>query len=224
MLLGLGDNDAQDAIVEFSRDVLLVDTSWEVEAARELAETALGEPVLGLVSGLLLDLLRLFLVGDLGAGLMSLGLLLILDSCVVGIVFLAVVGDGASGFSALDEASGRSAGSVGALSLATDEHGLRLGELDMNIRLLHAGEFAVKLIELSGLADIKLGLPVAKAGAASASSVGSLARVAVEVVKETEERGEGSVGVVEVTGEKSHCICCVVGDGFESEVLQVDGV
>jgi hypothetical protein len=223
VLLGLGDNNAQDTIVEFSRDVVLVYTSGEVEAARKLAEAALGEPVLGLVSKLLLNLLGLFLVGNLSAGLVSLGLLLILDSGVMGAaVFLVVVGDSASGFSALDEASGRSAGSVGAFGLAANEHSLRLGELDVNVRLLHAGEFAVKLVGLSSLADIELGLPVAKAAAASAISVGSLARVAVEVVKKTEERGEGGVGVVEVAGEESHCVCC--GDGFKSEVLQVDSV
>lgn len=224
VLLGLGDNDAQNTIVEFSRDVFLVYTSGKVEAARELSEAALGEPVLGLVVRLLLNLLGLFVVGDLSAGLVSLGLLLIFDSGVVGVVvFLVVIGDSASGFSALDEASGRSAGSVSALGLAADEHSLRLGELDVNIRLLHTGEFAMKLVGLSSFADIELGLPVAKATATSAISVGSLARVAVEVVKEAEERGKGSVGVVEVAGEESHYVCCI-GDGFGSEVFQVDSV
>jgi len=224
VLLGLGDNDAQDTIVEFSRDVVLINTSGEVEASRELAEAALSEPVLGLVSGLLLNLLGLLLVGDLSASLVSLGLLLVLDGGVVGVlVFFAVLSDGASSFSALDEASRRGAGSVGALSLASDEHGLRLGELDVDIRLLHAGEFTVEFISLSSLADIEFGLPVAEAAAASAISVGSLARVAVEVVKETEEGSEGSVGVVEVAGEESHCVCCV-GDRFESELLQIDSV
>lgn len=225
VLLGLGDNDAQDTIVEFSRDVFLINTSGEVEAAREFAEAALGEPVLGLVDGLLLNFLGLFMVGDLGAGLVSLGLLLVFDGGVVGVaVFLAVISDGASGFGALDETSGRGAGSVGALGLAADEHGLRFSELDVNIRLVHTGELAVKLVGFSSLADIELGLPVAEAAAASATiSVGSLARVAVKVVKETEERSEGSVGVVEVAREESHFVDCV-GGGFESEVLQVNGV
>ena len=77
VLLGLGNNNAQDAILKLGRDVVLIDTSWEVEAARELAEGALGEPVLGLITGLLLDLLGLLVVGDFGA-LVSLGLGLIL--------------------------------------------------------------------------------------------------------------------------------------------------
>jgi len=224
VLLGLGNNNAQDTIVELGRNVVLINSSGEVEASRELAEAALCEPVLGLISRLLLNVIVLLLVGDLSAGLVGLGLLLILDgSVVVVLVLLAALGDSALGFVALDEASGRSASSVGALSLAADEHGLRLGELDVNIRLLHAGEFTVEFVGLSGLADIELGLPVAEAAAASAISVlSALARVAVEVVKKTEERGEGSVGgVVEVAGEESHCVCCVI-DGFEDELIQSD--
>lgn len=223
VLLGLGNNDAQDTIVELGRNVVLINSSGEVEASRELAEAALGEPVLGLISRLLLNLIVLLLVGDLSASLVGLGLLLTLDGSVVVVLVLLTTLDSALGFVALDEASGRSASSVGALSLAADEHGLRLGELDVNIRLLHSGEFTVEFVGLSGLADIELGLPVAKAAAASAISVlSSLARVAVEVIKETEERGEGSVGgVVEVAGEESHCVCCVV-DGFEDEMIQSD--
>lgn len=223
VLLGLGNNDAQDTIAELGRNVVLINSSGEVEASRELAEAALGEPVLGLISRLLLNVIVLLLVGDLSAGLVGLGLLLILDGSMVVVLVLLTALDSALGFVALDEASGRSASSVGALSLASDEHGLRLGELDVNIRLLHAGEFTVEFVGLSGLADIELGLPVAEAAAASAISVlSALARVAVEVVKETEERGEGSVGgVVEVAREESHCVCYVVG-GFEDELIQSD--
>jgi hypothetical protein len=209
VLLGLGNNNAQDTVLKLGRDVVLVDTSGEVEAARELAEGALGEPVLGLITGLLLDLLGLLVVGDFGA-LVSFGLGLVLNFGVVRVLVLIValaLSNGALGLRALDEASGRSAGSVCALSLAADGHGLRLSEFDVNVVLGHAGELSMELVGFASLADIELGLPVGEAASASTTVLLSLTRVAIEVVEETEEGSKGSIGVVEVAREESHCVC-----------------
>lgn len=209
VLLGLGNNNAQDAILKLGRDVVLIDTSGEVEAARELAEGALGEPVLGLITGLLLDLLGLLVVGDFGA-LVSLGLGLILNLGVVRVLVLIVIltlGNGASGLGALDETSWRSAGSVCALSLAADGHGLRISEFDVDVLLGHAGELSMELVGLASLADIELGLPVGEAASTGTTVLLSLTRVAIEVVEETKEGSKGSIGVVEVAREESHCVC-----------------
>jgi hypothetical protein len=209
VLLGLGHNNAQDAILEFSRDILLVDMGGEVKAARELADGALSEPVLRLVSGLLLGHLGLLLMlGYFGASLVGSGLLFILNSSVVRVLmFLTALGDSTLFLTALDKSSGWSAGSIGTLSLAADLHRLRLGEFDLNIFFTHAGKLSMKLIGLSSLADIELRLPVTETTAASAVLSLVLTRVAVKVVKETEERGKGSIGVVKVAREESHCVC-----------------
>lgn len=81
MLLGLGDHNGEDAVLEVGADGVLVNSSGEVEAARELANAALSEPVLGLVGrllllGLLLGfllrlLLGLLLLASLAARLVS---------------------------------------------------------------------------------------------------------------------------------------------------------
>jgi hypothetical protein len=83
---------------------------------------------------------------------------------------------------------------------------LRLGEFDLNIFFAHARKLSMELIGLSSLADIELRLPVAETTAASAVLSLVLTRVAIEVVKETEERGKGSIGVVEVAREESHYV------------------
>jgi len=220
VLLGLGDDDAQDTILEGSRDGVLVDAGGEVEAARELAKAALSEPVLGRVGRLLLDLL-LGLLNDFGALLVGLGLSLILNCGVVrALAVVAALGDGTARGSVFNQTSRGSAGSVGALGLAADEHCLGLGEFDVDVLLAHSRELAVELIGLCSLADIKLRLPVAQTTAAAILSL-SLARVAVEVVEEAEEGSEGGVGVVEVAGEESHFVW-LVGDGVECGLLQVD--
>lgn len=218
MLLSFGDSDAEDTILEAGRDSIVVDTRREVEASGELADTALGEPILGMVGFILLDHLlsllglwfRNLIVVVIGV---KLGLVLILDSGVVGVLALAArcvtaLGDGTARLGVLDEASWRSTGSVGALSLAADEHGLRLGKLNLNILLLHAGELAMELVGLTSLTDIKFWLPVGKAAATSALS---LTRVAVKVIEKAEEGSERGVGVVvEVAREESHCDCLIV--------------
>ena len=177
-LLGLGHGDAQDAVLEASRDGVMLHRRREVKGARELADAALGEPVL--------------VLGRLGLGLRLLGGgggALVLDGCLVR--RLAALGDGGLVGDVLDLVGRRGALGVGALGPAADRHRLRLGEFNVDRVLVHAGQLAVQLVGVVGLADVKLGLPD---GGACASAVGLAARlagVAVKVVEEAEERGEG---------------------------------
>lgn len=237
MLPSLGDDNAQDTILEAGRDVLVLDAGGEVEGAGELADAALGEPVLGVVDRLLLLLLLLLgnfvvglvvavalgaLVGDvLPAGLAGLGLLLILDGGLLrgapgrlGRRLLAL-GDGAAHSGVLEGGGGGVADVVGSLGPSPDDHGLGLGELDADILLAHAGQLAVELVGVSRLADVELGSPGGDRGAAGALVRLALAGVVVKVVEETEERGEGGVGGSAAVGkdgvvEESHCSGLVV--------------
>jgi hypothetical protein len=221
VLLGLGHNDTEDTVLKAGRDGILVDACGKVEAARELANAALSKPVLGLV-GWLLGLLVL-LDDLLEARLVGLRLGLVFDcGLVAGAVLALALSDGSSGGVTLDGTAGWCAGSVGALDLAANEHGLRLCELDLNVLLVYARELAVELVGFTGLADIKLGLPVLKTGAATLASSSALTGVVVEVIEKAEERVEGGVvrGVVEVAREESHC-ADLVGSRLESDVLQV---
>lgn len=151
----------------------------EVKGARELADAALGEPVL--------------VLGRLGLGLRLLdgggGGALVLDGCLVR--RLAALGDGGLLGHVLDLAGRRGALGVGALGPAADRHCLRLGEFNVDRVLIHAGQLAVQLVGVVGLADVKLGLPDGGACASAVGLAACLAGVAVKVVEEAEERGEG---------------------------------
>lgn len=205
VLLGLRHRDVEDAVLEVGSDTILINTSGEIEATSEFANASLRNPVLGLVSRLVL----LGLLCDLaGGGVGSLNLLLILrlvrvlDCSLVGIlVGVAALGDGTLFLRVLEVARGRRASSVDAFRLATNYHDLRVGEFDVNVVLVDSGQLAVELVSLGCLADIELGLPVREAGAAGAVV---LAGVVVKVVKKTEERSEGGSVVVELAREESH--------------------
>merc|ERR1712054_318247 len=195
VLLGLGHCDVQDAVAEVSGDAVLVHARGEVEGARGLASVARislvdrSEAILLLSSVLDSGLVRLGRLGTAGDGLL------------VGLVLHGRC------------ASGRGAGSVGALNLAADEHVLGVCELNVDILLGHAGEFAVELVRLSSLANVKLGREGSELRARArrlAAIVGVLTAVAVKVVKEAEERSEGGVvgGGVEVAWEEGHCVGC----------------
>jgi hypothetical protein len=222
VLLSLGHGDIEDAVLEAGGDTFLLDATGKAEAARELANASFGEPVFGLVDGLLGVLSgNLLLVGRC-VGLV-LGLGLIFNSGLVRVATLSLLafGDGAAHRSVLEVAAGRGSGSIGALDLATDVHGLRVGELDIDVLLGHARQLAMELISVVCFANVKLGLPCWETGASSLA----LTRVVVEFVKKTEERSErgvrgGSV-VVEGSWKEGHC-ACLVGGGFESGCL-LDG-
>lgn len=67
--LSLGDDNAQDAVLEAGLDIILVDASWEGERAVELANRTLADPVFGLRVVVLGDSLLLRLLCDLVVGL-----------------------------------------------------------------------------------------------------------------------------------------------------------
>lgn len=237
MLLGLGNRDAEDAVVKRGTDCVLVDTSGEAEGARELANGALRDPVLfGRRLGLLLGLGCAWALGDLlvvGTGSSGSHRAVVL----VDVVFNGGVVDSSRALrlALLGEVTGdlcgRGAGRVVTLNTAPDHNGLRVGELDLNVLPINAGELAVKLVCLLGLADIELGAEGAGGlGVTTAASLRgaalNLASVGVKVVEEAEEVGEAgvrTVGAVEATREERHfrcgyvervvkwfCVCCCV--------------
>lgn len=200
MLSSLGNSNVQDAIFEIGRHVVLVDASREAEGARKLANAALGEPVLGRVG-------RLVFLRGLCDFALTFG-------CVLDgrLVRRWLVLDGSSGGVALYGAGRRSAGGIGPLDFALDKQGLRVGELNVDIFLAHAGQFAVELISSVGLAHIELGLPVGEAGAATLDGAIALSRVVVKVLEKAEERGEGGVGRVKVALEERHVASWYCGE------------
>ncbi|ROV97667.1 hypothetical protein VSDG_04565 [Cytospora chrysosperma] len=217
VLLGLGHGDAQDAVVEVGRDGLLVDAGGEAEGARELADGALRDPEL--LDGLLLLLLGGGLGGgDLGgggAGLLGLLGRLVLDGGLVAHVLLvgfAALGDGAAHLgAALDEAGGRRARGVVALGPTRDHEGLRLGELDVDVVLLDAGELTVELVGVLRLLHVEArgegGSGAAGAMAGAGLSAGLLG-VLVEVIQEAEERGERGLRSKVGSWEERHFAGC----------------
>lgn len=202
LALGLRNADVEDAVVEASRDGVLVDAGWEVEGALELAEGPLRDPEFLGGLGLLLLLL-----------LLGRGSPLVLNGGLVGSVFLASLGDGVGLLSALDQVGGRIAGRVGALDVAADGQGLRLGKFDLDILTFEAGKLAVKFIGVLSLVQVELRIDDAGL-AAAAGGVGDgvalltleLAREVIEVAKQTEEGGEAGVRVVETAREESHFV------------------
>lgn len=88
---------------------------------------------------------------------------------------------------------GRVAGGVGALGVAADGDGLDVGELDLDVLLVDAGQLAVQLIGVLDLLDVELGgegFQDVAAGPRLGCVLGAL-RVLLEVVEEAEERMEG---------------------------------
>lgn len=220
VLLGLGNRDGEDAVVKRGTDCVLVDTTGEAEAPRELANRALRDPVLfGRRLWLLLGVRCAWALGDLlvvlvvGAGSSGGNRALVL----VDVVFngsmvrsramrLALFGEDASNLCR------RGAGGVVALNTAPDHNGLRVGELDLNVVTINAGELAVQLVCLLGFADIELGTESA-GGLSMTTAAGlrgaalNLATVGVKVIEEAEEVGEAgvrAVGAVDTTREERH--------------------
>jgi hypothetical protein len=210
LLLSLGHDHTEDTVLEVGGNSVLVDAGREVEAARELSDAAFGEPVLGLVGGLL-GLLMLRLLHDLlEAGFVRLGFGLIFDGSLVAVAVPTrlALGDGTSGGVVFDGATGGRASRVGALNLAANKHGLRLGEFDVDVVLAHARKLAMELVGFTSLTNVELRLPVLEARSATLTAGWSaLTRIVVKVIKKAEEGGERRVvgGVVEVAWEESHC-------------------
>ena len=210
LLLSLGHDHAEDTILEVGGHSVLIDAGREVEAARKLSDAAFGEPVLGLVSGLLGILLLRLLHDLLEAGFVRLGFGLIFDGSLVAVAVPTrlALGDGTSGGVIFDGATGGRASRVGALDLAANKHGLRLGEFDVDVILAHARKLAMELVGFTSLTNVELWLPVLEARSATLTAGRSaLTRIVVKVIKKAEEGSERRVvgGVVEVAWEESHC-------------------
>jgi len=103
----------------------------------ELADGALADPVLEVVLSLLGDFL---LVGGLLDGFPAI-VVLVLDGSWLGRI----------------ASLGFRVGVVFADSAALDIQCLRVGEFDFNVLLSDAGEFAVEMVGVLGLADVEAG-------------------------------------------------------------------
>lgn len=247
MLLGLGNGDGQDSVVKRGLDLVRLDAGREVEGARELADAALRDPVLGLGAGRLLRLLllRLDCLGDgggrggLGAAARAARLRLILDGGLVGVaasldvgraILLTALGDGAAHVVVvtLEQAGGGVAFGVGALDLAADHDGLRVGELDVHVLLLDAGQLAVQLVGCVRLPQVELGREgrdVVAAVARGRALGAVLRRVLVKVVDQAEETREvGLGGRVEAGAEQRHVAACGVWIGSRDDFGDVGDV
>jgi hypothetical protein len=150
VLLSLGNNDSENAVLHGSLDIILVNANRESEVARELPNAALREPVLDfrllwLSHGNILVLS----FGDLG----RCSSILVLDSGLVGVVF-----DSASCFLGSVNCSMRSTRLVGALDVALDREGLGVDELDLDVLLFDAWKFAVEFVNIGQLADVEFGV------------------------------------------------------------------
>jgi len=182
MLLSLRNKDAENAVLHRGLDLILVDASREAEGAGELADAALRDPVLrSRLLGFLLLLGDLRVFGGWCSGLSG----IVLDSCLVG--GCLALSDGASCGGSFDVARGTSSAFIGALGATADVDGLLVDELDLDVLLVNAREFAVEFVGVLELLDIEFGLEgLQSIGAATAGS-----GVVVEVIQEAEEGCEG---------------------------------
>jgi hypothetical protein len=195
VLLGLGNMNTKDSVFHRGLDVVLVDTGREGEAAGELANAALGNPELGFIR----SLSALILLGDFGGSLST----LVLNSSLVSLVILLAFGNGSLGWCTLDEASGWSTGGIAALGVTLDSQGVSISELDLNVLLLNAREFAVEFVGILNFLDIELG---SEGLQVSTDGTVTLATVLIEFVQHAEEGLEGGcrVGGDERSWEERH--------------------
>lgn len=218
MLLGLGHDDSQDAVVERSLDVVVVDAAREGEGAREVADAALVDPilVLGLLGlGSIVLVLGLSGLGDRGVLLATLlllvfhgGLELLVGVCLGGVIVVRLVGDGAAhGVAGVPEKTGgRVALGMGALDVAADDDRLRVAEVDLHVLLVDTGELPMELVVGLRLLHVEarsegrdLAATLAGLGLAIAAVVG-LPEGLVPVVDEADQATEVAQVVVVVVG------------------------
>ena len=110
------------------------------------------------------------------------------------------VGDAASRFLGPLDGIGVALGAL-ALRASFDDEGVRIGELDVHVLLIDAGQFALEFVGVFDFADVEFGLEGADGGGAAGAGAGA---VDVVVVEEAEEGGE--VGcVVGKAWEQRHC-------------------
>jgi hypothetical protein len=195
LLLGLGDQDRQDAVLHGSMNSVLINTDGEAEGAGELANATLRDPVfllMLLVGGGGLGVL----LGNLGGGGFG---IFVLDGSL-----MSLLGDGTFSSGCLDETSGTSAGFVFALSTALDRKSIGVGEFDLDVLLVDAGKLAMEFVSVLDLSEIKLwgeGFQMSASGGAV-----NIAGVLVELIEHTEERVERGGWVIgdKASWEKRH--------------------
>jgi len=203
VLLGFWHNDAKDTVLHACLDGVLVNSSREAKGASKFSYAAFRNPEFGLF----LWLLRLLFLGRVGSGGVFVGGILVLDCGFVTVGLLTTFGDGARCLSSFDEVAGRCAGCVRSLGAASDGQGLGIGELDLNVLLFNAGKFTVQLVCVGHLLDIESRLEGPQVASVVMSITTGRPGVGVEVIEETEERGEGWIGAYECAREERHLAC-----------------
>lgn len=202
VLLGLWNTDAQDTIAQVGGDTVSLDKSREVEAPRELADAAFRDPVLAVVSWLR----NLLWLGDLGNSCNSCRWSRLFCArgacCLVNFIFNSGLVDSVLGWSGrflfrcigessahlavvFEETSWWCSSGIRALNAATDEQSVRVGELDMHVFLVHAGELTVQLVGVLYFSNIKLWLEGWNMVSVTTLAI-LLAGIAVKVVEEAE--------------------------------------
>jgi len=177
MLLRLGHDDSEDAVLHARMNIILINTNGESERPREFPDASLRDPILGFRH---LSFLRSRL-HDLSRALLC---AFIFDCCLV-VVGLAAFGDCVGWLGRFNGPSRRRVGGVGALGSALDCDGLDVGEFDGDVLLIDSGKVAVKLVCMSEFLDVELGLEgLHDAAAVMVFVVGVL--ISVEVIEEAE--------------------------------------
>lgn len=189
-LLQLGNDDAENTVLQAGTHVLLVNTVGEGEAACELANAAFGHPI-GVFGLVLADFLAAR-GGDLSRRLAVLWLWLLLALAALLLLAFSRLRWSLTFFSDM-------------LGATLDGQGLLVGKFDAHVLLLDARQFAFKDVAVLLLLDIELGVE------ALLSIVGDLLEFGEGVVEELEEGSElvsvvGDVGRSEAWEER-HVSC-----------------
>lgn len=165
MRSSLGRYDAENPVLERSLDIILVDARREAERAVEFAVGAFSHPISGFIA-----LLRLSdLAGASGGRDLTVPaiLLFVLDRDFLRLGLVA-------------------AGAVRGLAVdaAAHDQGVRVGEFNVDVFAVEAGQFAVQLVRALDFAHVEFGLEAAHGVAAGVGSVG------VVIVQKTEDGRE----------------------------------
>jgi hypothetical protein len=162
--IGLRDTEGQNPVLEGGSNFILLNGLGKAEDARKIAETALSDPILGLVVGTLGGL------GGLSGSLFA--------------SFLASLGSATALLGFLEQPSWRGPSRVGPFNMAAYMQSLGLRKLDVHVVLTHAGKLTMKFIRISNLAQVEFRLEVREVASKSAVTIRSVpAGVGVEVVQ-----------------------------------------
>jgi len=170
-----GDDNLKDTVVELGVDAVMVDGSRELEAAAEAAIGALADPVARTMLTSLGHVVLVIGFGDALVLAIALGGTLVLNSGLFGARTVLGVGDA------------RFAAFEGVLGVTLNGEGVVVGPLDVDVGLLDAGEFAVKLVGILGFDNVEARSEGAGVGGAAHLTGAS---GSVKLVGEVEEGGE----------------------------------